>query len=232
MKKSVIKRFSVLSFACLSMIAARAQSEAAVVDSLHNFKTNATDYYCLDADSLHLQPMTTDGRVISPMLPLWAITPTYDLWPLHEGMNVSLSAYVTAAFGRHAPSGAGFGQNIGMMYALPIGQHLSIAAGGYLNNFTWGGASYRDVGISGMLSYRFNNHWEAAIYGNKSLANRYSSPLYRMSPAAWALPYDFGDRIGASLTYNVSPSFSVQLSVERVSLPKNDQSFQPQHNDR
>lgn len=183
--------------------------------------------YLAPTDSLYLPPIDMNGSVIASQWPYLYNGMWFSPWQIHEGMNVSLGAYVTTAFGRNAPSGVGFGQNAALLYAVPLSQRLSVAAGAYLNSFSWGGAAWREAGLSAVLSYRFNNHWEAAVYGNKALANRYSSPLFRANPATWALPYSVGDRIGASVTYNFTPSMSIQLSVERVSMPHNEPFAQP-----
>ena len=59
-------------------------------------------------------------------------------WNLHEGLNVSLGLSVFSTFGSGGTwSGAGFGQNVAMLYAKPLTDRLSIAAGGYLSNATW-----------------------------------------------------------------------------------------------
>jgi len=187
--------------------------------------------YMAATDSMHLPPIDHSGRVATVAWPYYNNVVMGYPWRLHEGMNVSLGAFVATAFGKNAPSGAGFGQNAALLYALPLGNRLSVAAGAYLNNLSWGGAAWREVGLSAILSYRFNNHWEAAVYGNKALANRYSSPLFRANPSSWAMPYSVGDRIGASLTYNFTPSMSIQLSVERVSLPRN-KSAEPPYGER
>lgn len=131
----------------------------------------------------------------------------YD-WDLHKGLNVNLGLSVFATFGKHAPKGAGFSQNIAAMYAVPLTGRLSLAVGGYFNNISWTGHIYRDAGFNAMLGYRFNERWEAYLYGQKSVTNnRIPMPLYDMG--------DMGDRIGAAVRYNVSPSFSIQMSVSR-----------------
>ena len=62
-----------------------------------------------------------------------------------------------------------------------------------------------------MVGYRFDEHWEAFLYGQKSVVNglRMPYPLYDMQ--------ELGDRIGASVRYNVNPSMSIEVSVERRS---------------
>lgn len=131
----------------------------------------------------------------------------YQNWDLHKGMNLSLGASVFAGFGKYAPSGAGFAQNASGMYAWPINDKLSFAAGVYLLNATWGGLNLRDTGLSGVLSYKFNEHWEGYLYGQKSLIEPKLPYYLYYNP-------ELGDRIGAAVKYNVTPSFYIQLSVE------------------
>ena len=131
----------------------------------------------------------------------------YQNWDLHQGLNMSLGASVFAGFGKYAPSGAGFAQNVSGMYALPFNDKLSLAFGGYFLNADWGGRNLRDAGLNAVLGYKFNDHWEAYLFCQKSL----------MSPKVpWPYydPMEFGDRLGAAVKYNFNPSFSIQLSVE------------------
>ena len=60
----------------------------------------------------------------------------FDTWQLHKGLNVNLGASVFASFGKGAPKGAGFGQDISLMYATPINDKLSLAVGGWLATHT------------------------------------------------------------------------------------------------
>ena len=97
-----------------------------------------------------------------------------------------------------------------MMYAAPINDKLSVAVGGYFNNIMWQHDTWREAGVSAIMGYKFNDHWEAYLYGQKSLAgNRRFMPctVYDIS--------NIGDRIGAAVKYNVNPNFSFQVSVER-----------------
>lgn len=165
------------------------------------------------ADSLHLPPLTMRGEV-QPVL----LQPLYwggwNRWDLHKGMNVSLGASVFAEFGKHARSGAGFAQTISAMYALPVTDKLSVAVGGYFNNVMWQHDSWREAGLSAVVGYKFNDHWEAYVYGQKSLAgNRRFMPM-----SVWDTS-NVGDRIGAAVKYNVNRNFSFQVSVEQGWTP-------------
>ena len=165
------------------------------------------------SDSLHLPTLDNLGQVWSTRLPFFR--PGWSTWNLHQGLNVNLGAYVIAGWGKHS-SGTGFGQNISAMYATPLTSKLSLAVGGYFSNLYWDHSPFRSAGVSAVLGYRFDDHWEAFIYGQKTLTeNRFMPhPLYYMG--------DLGDRIGAAVRYNFNPSFSVEVSLERRSWPHHD----------
>ena len=156
---------------------------------------------------LHLPALNAYGQM--PYVGYWPATfgGWYD-WRLHQGLNLSLGASVFGSFDKHAPSGAGFSENVSGMYAWSLTPKLSLAAGGYFVNTDWGGWNVRDAGLSAVIGYRFDRHWEAYIYGQKSLVQP-KVPLMMLYDMQ-----ELGDRIGAAVRYNFSPSFSVQLSVE------------------
>jgi len=175
------------------------------------------------SDSLHLPPFNSNGQVLPINMYPYSLGGWYN-WDLHRGLNINLSASVFGFFGKNAPTGAGFTQSLSAMYAMPLSQKLSLAVGGYLNNMIWSRDTYRDAGFSAVLGYRFNDHWEAYIYGQKSITH---------SPGMPYTLYDIGhlgDRIGAAVKYNFNPSFSVQLSVEHGWMPKQDMPYNGQYN--
>lgn len=152
---------------------------------------------------------------------------------LHRGLNVSLDLSAFATFGKNLPHKGGFSQNINATYLAPLTKDgkLWIAGGGYFNNTFWGSDSYRDVGLYAILGYRFNEHWEAYVYGQLSVSNNYSrySNLYRGYPYyGWGWPvtgvmplgYGMGaagaNVLGAGVKYNVNKNFSIGLNVEGI----------------
>ena len=165
-------------------------------------------------DTLHLPTLDNRGQVWSTRMPFFR--PGWSTWDLHQGLNVNIGASVFAGFGKHAHHGAGFGQSISAMYARPVTSKLSMAVGGYFNNLYWNHDVYRSAGVSAVLGYQFDEHWEAYLYGQKSFVqSRFIPyPLYDMG--------DLGDRIGAAVRYNVNPSFSVEMSVEHSSWPRRE----------
>ena len=191
-------------------------------------------------DTLHLPPLnSTTASPINNSYPFgWG--GRFNNWALHRGLNVQVGASVFAEFGKGAHRGAGFQENIALMYAMPITDKLSVAIGGYLNNINYAGNNWRDAGLSAVVGYQFNEHWEAYIYGQKSITNnlanrlryglydgyyggygvgRYNSNAFGFSPYSLYDIGNFGDRIGASLRYNFNPSFSVEVSVEQRWMP-------------
>ena len=152
---------------------------------------------------------------------------------LHRGLNVSLDLSAFAIFGKNLPHKGGFSQNINATYLAPLTKDgkLWIAGGGYFNNTFWGSDSYRDVGLYAILGYRFNEHWEAYVYGQLSVSNNYSryGNLYRSYPYyGWGWPvtgvmplgYGMGaagaNVLGAGVKYNVNKNFSIGLNVEGI----------------
>lgn len=160
-----------------------------------------------DSITLNL-PTLTDRGTMAPinMFPYyyWG----YNSWDLHPGMNVNLGASVFASFGKGANSGAGFAQNISMMYAVPLSKKLSLALGGYFDNINWGRYSSRNVGLNAVLGYQFDEHWSGYVYLQKSLANDRFMPRYMYGMS------DIGDRIGAAVRYAPTKNFSFEVSVE------------------
>ena len=75
-------------------------------------------------DSLHLP--TLSATTASPInrYPFgWCSG--FNSWALHRGLNVQVGASVFAEFGKGAHRGAGFQENIALMYAMPVTDKLS-----------------------------------------------------------------------------------------------------------
>ncbi len=144
---------------------------------------------------------------------------------LHGSVGLS----VIAGFGKGAPKGAGFAQNINLDYTLPIGKRGWLTVGGYLNHLNWSGINTTSAGLYGELGYQINEHWAAFIYGQKSLANTgvngYGYPYYGYYAGGcngFGYPgYNpYADRLGAAIRWTPSKNFSLQLSVEKDWMPK------------
>ena len=152
-----------------------------------------------------LPPMTYRGTLATyPYLGSWFTS--MGNWELHPGLNASLS--VSAIFGLGKNSGSGFANSLAVMYAGQLMPKLSFSVGGYSSFLDWGSRQMKDAGLSAMLNYRIDDHWEAAVFAQKSLMQP-RMPMQQM----WWLGADLGDKIGAMVKYNINPNLSVQLSV-------------------
>ena len=172
---------------------------------------------------------------------------------LHRGLNASIDLSAFATLGKNLPHKGGFSQNINLTYLAPLTKNgkLWIAAGGYLNNTFWGKDSYRDAGLYAILGYRFNEHWEAYVYGQLSLTNNYSSLYGRYGGYGYGLwPYGYGafgpmtgvmpmgygmgaagaNVLGAGVRYNVNRNLSIGLNIEGVWYNNNSSAYFDRYN--
>lgn len=160
-------------------------------------------------------------------------------WRLHKGLNVNVGASVFANFGGSGNRGAGFTQDISLMYVTNLSKKATLAVGGYLNNMTWGGDNYTSAGIHAMLGYRFDEHWSAYAFIQKAFTsdnyaqlgwyNPYMGGYYPGSGVYGGgfLPYGgrLGtsypamDRIGAGLRYEWGEHNFIQIQVEVDRMP-------------
>ena len=152
-----------------------------------------------------LPPLTYRGTIATYPY-LGSMYTGFGNWDLHPGLNASLSASGIFGVGKH--SGSGFANSAAVMYAGQLTPKLSFSIGGYSSFLDYGHHQMKDAGLTAMLNYRFDEHWEAGVFGQKSLMQP-RLPLQNM----WWLGSDFGDKIGAMVKYNVNPNFSFQLSV-------------------
>lgn len=137
-----------------------------------------------------------------------AAFPHYIPWTLHEGLNAQFAFSISAAFGRRAPRGAGFGEQASLAYALPVGKHGLLAAGIYAANLDWGGRRQTDVGLSALYAHEVNERLTLYAHLSKRLAGKDDFlPAY---PLLLRTP-DFS--AGAGFDYKLSERFGVGFSV-------------------
>lgn len=150
--------------------------------------------------------------------------------------HASVDLSVMAGFGKGAPHGAGFAQNVDAWYTTPLGKKGWLTAGGYLNHLNWDGINATGGGLYAELGYQFNDHWAAYVYGQKSLVNNgvggygyYGYPYYNGycgNPfySSWGygnyLGYNpFGDKFGAAVRWTPNHNFTLEISVEKDWYP-------------
>jgi hypothetical protein len=163
-------------------------------------------------DSLTLNPLQLNlpelnSYTASPMIMPTGYWGGYDIWNLHPGLNASFGMSVTVGLGKHSYPGAGFAQNLSIMYATQISEKFSLAIGGYYNHLNWNNAGFNDTGISAVLGYHIDEKWDAFVYAQKSLMNpKIPLPMRYMN--------DIGDRIGTMVSYKITPSTTISVSIE------------------
>lgn len=216
----MMKRIIFISLTALLALTAGAQTESrveelpapkSVAPTMEFSPSLKSKVEALPLDTLYLPTLNHYGQVPINMFPynMWG---GYHSWNLHQGLNMNLGASVFGSWGGGSYLGTGFSQDVSLMYAVPLSKKMSLAIGGYFNNTFFAHDSFRDAGISAVLGYRFNEHWEAYLYGQKSLVKKpFPMPLYGMGYV--------GDRIGAAVRYNVNPTMSVEVNVEWMETP-------------
>ena len=162
-----------------------------------------------DSALLRLPPLSSRGTLAC--YPYWGGTLSgLSHWQLHPGLNVSLSASAIIGTGRHG--GSGFANSAALMYAGSITPRLSYAVGAYSTMLDYGGRQMHDAGLTAMLDYRFDEHWEATAFVQKSVVQP------RLMPQHYWLS-DVGDKIGASVRYHFNPNVSIGVSVWSQNTP-------------
>ena len=152
-------------------------------------------------DTLALPPLTARGTIAH--YPCYGDFLTgFSDWQLHSGLNASLSAAVL--YNKHL--GAGFANSLSLMGAGQLKPRLSYAIGGYHTLLDWGPNTVRTAGLTAMLGYQLDEHWQAAVFAQKVLAH----PQFVTQPS---ILDGLGDRLGVAVRYSPTPAFSIGLSV-------------------
>lgn len=185
--------------------------------------------------------------------PYWDYGWGFNTWRLHKGLNVNVGASVFANFGDGYGHGAGFTQDISLMYVTNLSPKATLAVGGYFNNMIFGGSNYTTAGINAMFGYRFNEHWSAYAFVQKAFTSDNFSPFmmgynsfgygfgrygmgYSPMYAGWGyspyMGYDpaanrFMDRIGGGVTYEWGENNqnSISINVEFDHIPQQRGNF-------
>ncbi|WP_299228959.1 hypothetical protein [uncultured Bacteroides sp.] len=180
-------------------------------DSAYNIKQKQISISNTDSLSTPLvAPIMQAGMY--PSFGMYGISPfsySYANWELHKGFNASLGMHVTFSPSKYAPSGVGFGQDAAFMYAVPINNRFSVAAGLYATNMDWGFINYKNVGIAGVAAFKLNDRITLYGYGNKSLMPQ-RSPLY------YPLPNFSPDKLGGMINFKIGESSSISFGVEGI----------------
>lgn len=192
----------------------------------------------------NLPLIAENGQTVTPgdfYYPGWGYG--FGAWRLHEGLNVNLSASAFAGFGHGNRHGAGFSQDVSLMYVTNLSKKATLAVGGYVNHLTYRSGNYFVGGVNAVLGYQFNEHWSAYAFVQKAFTSDnfgqvfgYGSPYwygygawgyapigygfapmaYGYAPMGWgygAVASRFMDRIGGGVTYQWGAHNQNSISV-------------------
>ncbi len=192
----------------------------------------------------NLPLIAENGQTVTPgdfYYPGWGYG--FGAWRLHEGLNVNLSASAFAGFGHGNSHGAGFSQDVSLMYVTNLSKKATLAVGGYVNHLTYRSGNYFVGGVNAVLGYQFNEHWSAYAFVQKAFTSDnfgqafgYGSPYwysygawgyapigygfapmaYEYAPMGWgygAVASRFMDRIGGGVTYQWGAHNQNSISV-------------------
>lgn len=213
--------YSVILFILLPVISMAQANESTVNvnDSVHNkpletdteaYKDNHSMTFKDSLSTPLVAPIMQSGMY--PSFSMYGISPfsySYANWELHKGFNASLGMHVTFSPSKYAPSGVGFGQDAAFMYAVPINNRFSVAAGLYATNMDWGFINYKNIGIAGVAAFKLNDKITLYGYGNKSL-------MPQRSPFYYPLPNFSPDKLGGMINFKIGESSSISFGVEGI----------------
>ena len=100
----------------------------------------------------NLPLITENGQTVTPndfYYPAWGYG--VGAWGLHKGLNINLGASAFASFGHGNNHGAGFSQDVSLMYVTNLSKKATLAVGGYVNHLTYRGDNYFVGGINAVL---------------------------------------------------------------------------------
>ena len=151
----------------------------------------------------NLPIITENGQTVTPndfYYPAWGygVGP----WRLHKGLNINLSASAFASLGHGYNHGAGFSQDVSLMYVTNLSKKATLAVGGYVNHLTYRGDNYFVGGVNAVFGYQFDEHWSAYAFVQKAFTSNnfgntfgymgYGSP-YWTGYGAWGYtPFGYG----------------------------------------
>lgn len=120
----------------------------------------------------NLPIITENGQTVTPndfYYPAWGygVGP----WRLHKGLNINLSASAFASLGHGYNHGAGFSQDVSLMYVTNLSKKATLAVGGYVNHLTYRGDNYFVGGVNAVFGYQFDEHWSAYAFVQKAFTS-------------------------------------------------------------
>lgn len=140
-------------------------------------------------------------------------------WPLHAGFNAQFTFSATMGWGKHAPSGVGFGQHVAFAWAQSITPRLSVAAGIFAQHLDWGPWKLTDIGVGAVVAYEASDRLRLYGYLSQSVTPVHDTRPYGLfSPfSPYGLPSGrYPTRIGGMAELKIGENAFFSISVEHT----------------
>jgi hypothetical protein len=174
-----------------------------------------------------------------------AVTNTFA--DMHEGLNASIDLSAFYVSGKGLPHHGGFSQGVDLTYLAPLTKDKKawFALGGDVRHINWGSDRYYNASLYAMLGYKFNEYWEAWIYGQKNIANNFNNygwgygryGMWGWTPLYGPMYYNRvgmgtpgADVLGAAVRYSPNKNFFIQINVEGAWYNNNSPAYFDQYN--
>ncbi len=162
------------------------------------------------------------------------------LWDIHSGLNASVDMGVSVGFGKNNPwRGAHFFTDIAALYAYPVNDRLTLAAGMDYCHFTGLGNGHSSLGIFGLANYRINDRLDVTGFLShdfgplSSSSDRFSTRMPyvpgMMGPST-TIGADLGIKVGENTKFNIGLSFTREQ--DGPSFMHHPQQLEMHQNDR
>lgn len=137
-----------------------------------------------------------------------------NVWDVHEGFNASVDMGVSVGFGKRNPwRGAHFFTNVTGLYAHPVNDRLTLAAGMDYSYFSGWGRGLNSIGLFGLANYRINEKLDVTgfvshDFGQLSPVRPLESPMMPFAGPSTTVGADLGIKLGENTKINLGISFT------------------------
>lgn len=152
--------------------------------------------------------------VVRPCL----MSPFYgSLWEIHKGFNASVDMGVSVGFGKNNPwRGAHFFTSLAALYAHPVNDRLTLAAGAEYTRFTGWGGGRGSLGVFALANYRINERLDVTGFVSHDLGqlSAHRIPTDPVIPGYTQPTTTIGADLGIKVGENTKINLGVSISRE------------------
>ncbi|MBQ0020202.1 MAG: hypothetical protein KBT39_06735 [Bacteroidales bacterium] len=137
-----------------------------------------------------------------------------DLWDIHKGLNASVDMGVSVGVGKHNPwKGAHFFTDLTLLYAYPVNDRLTLAAGMDYGYFSGLGSGMNNLSLFGLANYKINDRFDVTgfvshDFGQLGEVRPMSRPMMPFMGPSTTVGADLGIKVGENTKINIGVSFT------------------------